>query len=104
MEAPMLRRLCVAVLSCSVLSAPCAADQPGNTPSIAFVLQDRELIPEGIAYDPSSRTFFVGSTYERKIVAVDADGRARDFTSEKQDGLWGLVGMKVDAPRRLLWA
>ncbi len=71
---------------------------------VAFRIEDRELIPEGIAYDPRARTFYVGSTYLRKIVSVDGKGVVRDFTGEAQEGLLGVVGMKVDARRRLLWA
>ncbi|MDQ3170108.1 MAG: SMP-30/gluconolactonase/LRE family protein [Acidobacteriota bacterium] len=72
--------------------------------TVAFRIADPELIPEGIAYDAPTRTFFVGSTYKRKIVAVDAAGKARDFTKEGQDGAFGFVGLRVDTPRRVLWA
>ena len=71
---------------------------------VAFRIADPDLIPEGIAYDPKTRTFFVGSTFKRKIVAVDAAGRARDFTTEAQDGIFGVLGLRVDADRRILWA
>ena len=70
---------------------------------MAFTINQPDLVPEGIAHDPVTRTFFVGSTYRRKIVAVGPDGAARDFTAEAQDGLMGVVGMKVDARRRRLW-
>jgi YVTN family beta-propeller protein len=71
---------------------------------VAFTINQPDLIPEGIAHDPVRRTFYVSSTYRRKIVAVGPDGEARDFTAEAQDGLFGVVGMKVDARRRVLWA
>jgi sugar lactone lactonase YvrE len=70
---------------------------------VAFRIAERELIPEGIAYDPQARIFYVGSTYQRKIVSVDEKGVVRDFTGEAQEGLLGVLGMKVDAKRRLLW-
>jgi hypothetical protein len=71
---------------------------------IAFTIPEKDLIPEGIAYDPVTKSFFVSSTHKRKIVRVDAGGRCTDFTSEAQEGLAGVVGMRVDARRRLLWA
>ena len=71
---------------------------------VAFRIDDPELIPEGIAYDPRTKTFFVSSTFKRKIVAVDAAGKARDFVTEARDGIFGVVGMRVDATRRMLWA
>jgi hypothetical protein len=70
---------------------------------IAFTLPERDLIPEGITYDPSTDTFFVSSLRKRKVVAVSRDGKVRDFTAQGQDGLWGVLGMKVDVARRHLW-
>lgn len=70
---------------------------------MAFKIEERELIPEGIAYDPRAKIFYVGSTYKRKIVSIDEKGLARDFTGEGQEGLLGALGMKVDVKRRLLW-
>lgn len=45
-----------------------------------------------------------GSTYLRKIVRIDKNGIAKNFTGEAQDGLRGVLGMRVDEKRRLLWA
>ena len=66
-----------------------------------FALSERDLLTEGVAYDPVTDTFWVGSVHHRKIVAVK-NGRAADFTSAG-DGLWGVFGMKVDEPGRRLW-
>jgi sugar lactone lactonase YvrE len=70
----------------------------------AFTIPEKDLIPEGIAYDPITKGFFVSSTHKRKIVRVDRQGKNHDFTTEAQDGLTGVVGMKVDPARRVLWA
>jgi sugar lactone lactonase YvrE len=70
---------------------------------VAFKIEERELIPEGIAYDSHARIFYIGSTYKRKIVSVDEKGVVRDFTDEGQEGLLGALGMKVDTKKRLLW-
>lgn len=69
----------------------------------AFTLAERDLIAEGIAYDPVERVFYVGSIHRRKVVSVDARGVVKDFTGEGQDGLWDVLGMRVDAARRVLW-
>jgi sugar lactone lactonase YvrE len=78
--------------------------QPSGNSQIAFKIPQKDLIAEGIAYDPVSRSFFVSSTYRRKIVEVDATGKSRDFITDNQDGIWGVVGMEVDGKRRHLWA
>jgi len=71
----------------------------------AFTLAEKDLIPEGIAWDPGSRALFVGSLAKDKIVtiAVDGGGKVRDFVPSGRDGLRSVLGMKVDAPRRSLW-
>jgi hypothetical protein len=68
----------------------------------ALTLEEKGLVTEGLAYDPVSATFFVSSVHKRKIVSVNSKGEARDF-SDAQDGLWCVLGMKVDAGRRVLW-
>ena len=77
---------------------------PVSTSRIAFRISDEQLIPEGIAWDAKTGDFFVGSLFRRKIVRVGADGRASDFASSGADGLQDVLGMTVDADRRLLWA
>jgi len=69
---------------------------------VAFRVPEKDLIPEGIAHDPRTGSFFLGSTYKRKIVRVDKAGKASDF-SRKEDGLWDVLGMKVDPARQTLW-
>ena len=71
--------------------------------SEAFRLPDRELIPEGIAYDPKTGAFFVGSVRQRRIVRRSAQGELRDFVPAASGDLWSVLGMTVDPARRHLW-
>jgi hypothetical protein len=75
---------------------------PINHSSTAFTIPEKGLITEGIAYDPSSETFYISSVHKRKILSVGKDGAAKNFATER-DGLWSVLGMKVDARRRRLW-
>ncbi len=81
---------------------------PALTPVLASALAHRlaepDLGPEGIAYDPVGKSFYLGSINRHKIVRVTSDGRVIDFTEPGQDGLMGVLGMRVDAARRRLWA
>lgn len=70
---------------------------------VAFQVADKELIPEGIAHDPKTGDFFLGSLSKQKIVRVDKNGKASDFKTSGQDGLWDVLGMKVDPAKRTLW-
>ena len=72
--------------------------------TVAFTIPGKNLIPEGIAYDPVEKNFYIGSTYRRKIVQVSATGITSEFAGEKENGLWGMIGMEVDPVRRHLWA
>jgi hypothetical protein len=86
---------------CAWLAFASASTGPSE---VAFTIADPDLIPEGIAFDPKTQTFYVGSTFKRKIVAIDRKGRVRDFTKEGQHGAFGFVGLRVDASRNALWA
>jgi sugar lactone lactonase YvrE len=82
----------------------CARSTPAPAPSSrAFVLAERDLLPESIAYDPASGSFFVGSMHRRKIVRRDRDGRVTDWAGPDQ-GLWSIIGIKVDTAAGVLWA
>jgi sugar lactone lactonase YvrE len=69
----------------------------------AFTLPERDLLTEGIAYDPGTRAFFVGSVHHRKIVRVDRSGRVAEFIASARDGLWAPLGMRADSARGVLW-
>jgi len=76
---------------------------PVNASTAAFTIPEEDLIPEGVTYDPATGKFYIGSTHKAKIVAIDKNGSATDFSSPS-DGLWSVAGMAVDAKRRFLWA
>jgi hypothetical protein len=78
--------------------------QPVSHATLAFTLPDKEMVSEDLAYDPVTRTFYVSSIRHRKIVAIDSKGAASELVREGQDGLWSVLALAVDAPRRTLWA
>jgi sugar lactone lactonase YvrE len=86
-----------------VLGKLAANKAPSGGSEAAFTVPVKGLVPEGVAYDPETKTFFLSSVHEHKIFAVGQDGKVRDFSSEK-DGLLGVLGIRVDAKRRRLWA
>lgn len=87
------------------VTAKLDARQPRvNRARAAFTMRgQRDLVPEGIAYDPVDDVFYLSSIYRRKVVRVDRAGAATDFVAEAQDGMLSSLGMKIDAKRRLLW-
>jgi len=77
--------------------------EPVMRSQTAFTLPERDLLTEGIAYDPRSGAFFVSSVHHRKIVRVDRSGRAAEFIAPARDGLWAPLGMRADSSRGVLW-
>ncbi|MGZ5583861.1 MAG: SMP-30/gluconolactonase/LRE family protein [Usitatibacter sp.] len=69
----------------------------------AIEIDDRRLIPEGIAWDAASGAFFIGSTTQGRIVRVGFGNALSEF-APRQEGLDCVLGLAVDAPRRLLYA
>ncbi|MFL6516175.1 MAG: SMP-30/gluconolactonase/LRE family protein [Chthoniobacterales bacterium] len=71
--------------------------------AVAFRLTDPKLVPEGIAFDPGSGAFFLGSIAQRKIVTRDRTGQVRDF-SRPEDKLDCILGLAVDRRHEHLYA
>ncbi|HUQ02921.1 MAG TPA: hypothetical protein VM261_10520 [Kofleriaceae bacterium] len=69
---------------------------------VAFTLTEPDLIPEGIAVDSRTGTFYVGSLRKRTVLAIDGAGAVTTF-ADSEDGLVAVLGMKVDEARDLLW-
>lgn len=70
--------------------------------TLAFTVHEKGIVPESVGYDPVTQVFYLSSIYKRKILSLNSKGEVKDFATER-DGLWSVLGLKVDAPRRLLW-
>src|SRR5689334_10773244 len=95
-----MRALAIAAVVVVLGVAPSAS----HPSTVAFEIAERDLFPESVAFDPADGAYYVGSLHKRKIVRVDRDGVATDFIASKGDGLWAVLGMKIDPQRRELWA
>jgi sugar lactone lactonase YvrE len=67
-------------------------------------LTDSALWPEGVDHDPRTGAFYLASVRRRTIVRVDADGTTRDLWPRNREGMGAMLGVRVDAPRDLIWA
>lgn len=76
-----------------------------SSQEIAFVIPDKTLVPEGIAWSKSQKCFFISSIHHHKIVRYDPEtGVTKDFIRSGQDGYDGGLGMVVDEKRNILWS
>jgi sugar lactone lactonase YvrE len=75
---------------------------PSGAARVAFTLEDRGLIPEGLACG-NDGSCFVSSVRRGSITRIGPDGRSRPFVTARRDGLWSTLGLALDQPRGLLW-
>ncbi|MBW2224847.1 MAG: SMP-30/gluconolactonase/LRE family protein [Deltaproteobacteria bacterium] len=68
-----------------------------------YVLSDQTLVPESGAFDPTSRSFLVGSETKGNITRVEADGTESIFFAPPAGERWRTLGMMVDDTERRLW-
>jgi sugar lactone lactonase YvrE len=74
--------------------------RPVSHSSLAFALEEPDLIPEDLAYDAKTQRFFVSSVRKSKVIAVDKAASSREFA--KAD--WPVLALRIDSGRRILWA
>lgn len=77
---------------------PVASAQP------AFALTDSAFMPEGIAFDPRTRRFFLSSLRSGRILTYGVDGGFAELVPAGRDGQWAMLGIAVDTLTRTLWA
>jgi sugar lactone lactonase YvrE len=70
---------------------------------VAFKIPEKDIIPEGIAWDPTGKNFYIGSIQKNKILKITQDGIVTDFVKTNQDNIRQVLGMRVDNEGRL-WA
>ncbi|MDQ3037270.1 MAG: hypothetical protein M3Y87_33055 [Myxococcota bacterium] len=77
-----------------------AAAPPGFAARYALSVEH----PEGGAFDPEDRAFYVGSLADGSVHRIDAaSGIDEEIFRETAPGTWWTLGMDVDAARRRLW-
>lgn len=72
--------------------------------SVAFTLEDPQLVATGIAVDGRTGDTYIASVRERKIVKRTKSGKVSDFIAEGQDGFLAGASLLLDAKRGLLYA
>src|SRR5687767_5032335 len=81
-----------------------AVEQPVSTGTLWATIAERDLVPEGTAWDPVTRSVLIGSLNKHKIVAIAPDGTVTDRVAAGAGGLRSVAGIHVDTARRTLWA
>lgn len=88
----------------NVDSLALAAARPVSLGAVWATIAERDLVAEGTAWDPASRSVLIGSLNKHKIVAIAPDGSVSDRVAAGTEGLRSVVGIHVDTARGILWA
>jgi len=71
---------------------------------VMFETEEKDLVPEGLAYDEKQNLFYMSSLNRRKIVKVAADGKVSDFVPAGRDHLLPVLGIRMDPTDGSVWA
>ena len=70
----------------------------------ALVTQEKDLVPEGLAYDSTRGVFYLGSLNRRKIIQITPESRTSDFVPGDQYHLLPVLGIRLDPTDGSVWA
>ena len=70
----------------------------------ALVTEDRDLIPEGLAWDSKREVFYLGSLLRKKIVQIDLESHVSDFLQPQQERFLPILGIRIDPNDGTVWA
>jgi hypothetical protein len=71
---------------------------------LAFVTEEKDLVPEGLAYDEKQDLFYLSSLNRRKIVKIASDGKVSDFVAAERYNLLPVLGIRLDPSDGTVWA
>jgi sugar lactone lactonase YvrE len=80
------------------------ADSAISRGTVLATIEERDLVPEGTAWDPATRSVLIGSLNKNAIIAIAPDGKITDRVPRSGNGLGSVVGIHVDTTRGILYA
>lgn len=80
-----------------------ARNRPVSVATVWATIAEPDLVPEGTAYDPITRSVLIGSLHKNKILAISTEGRVTERAGTRASGIGSIAGLHVDGARRRLW-
>lgn len=71
---------------------------------VAVFVDEKDLIPEGLAWDERRKVLYLTSLNLRKIVQVTPESRVSDFVPSSRDQLLPVLGIRLDPNDSTIWA
>jgi sugar lactone lactonase YvrE len=70
----------------------------------AFVSAEKDIVPEGLAYDALQNIFYMSSMHLKKILAISARGEFANFVPADRYRLLPVLGIRVDPLDDSVWS
>ena len=80
-----------------------ALETPLVSSTVAFDLPQRDLLIEGIAFDPQDKSFYLSSVRQKKILRRGANGKFAEWSAFPGAAAGSPLGVAVDTRQRRLW-
>lgn len=71
--------------------------------SVAATLNEKGVFPEGIAWDPARKQFYLGDAPGRDIIAVQPSGQTKHLKVSGEKPMYAPLGMRLDQNGKTLW-
>jgi len=68
-----------------------------------YIITEKDIIPEGTAYNNKTNTIYIGSIYKQKIISIKSNGNIEDVISQREFEDLSPIGMEVDPKKNILW-
>jgi hypothetical protein len=75
-----------------------------NLSRVVITSVDKDIFPEGLAYDPRDDSFYLGSIYRRKIFKISQEGKSSDFVPTSRYHLLPILGVRLDPSDGTIWS
>ena len=91
------------ILCILLVGTGCSSGGNDQSDSRDFVLDEKDLIPEGTAFNTRTNTIYIGSVYRQKIVEIASNGKITSVIGPNDFGELSPLGMEMDNERNTLW-
>ncbi|TSE09667.1 hypothetical protein [Aquimarina algiphila] len=68
-----------------------------------YILKEKDLIPEGTAFNTETNMIYIGSIYKQKVIGITSKGKIRDMIGQESFGRLSPIGMEMNVSNKILW-
>ncbi|NVK52200.1 MAG: hypothetical protein HWD85_04640 [Flavobacteriaceae bacterium] len=80
-----------------------STEKPNSIGEKDFIITEKDIIPEGTAYNSKTSTIYIGSIYKQKVIAISPNGNINDIITQEVFENLSPIGMEVDNKNNILW-